>query len=108
MALPAPINRDLPTAAAPASDPHAPGPDSIELVKAQLFGILHLAPAPDAPAFVKVGDTVHPGQTLCILEAMKTFHEVRADRAGTVDVVFFGTGQEVESGDVLFRLVAKE
>jgi acetyl-CoA carboxylase biotin carboxyl carrier protein len=76
------------------------------LVRSPLYGILHLTSAPDAPAFVQAGDLVHQGQTLCIVEAMKIFHEVKAEISARVDAVLGQAGQEVEAGAPLFRLAA--
>ena len=52
---------------------------------APLYGVVHLSPAPDEPPFVAPGQTVSVGQTLCVIEAMKVFNEVRAERAATLD-----------------------
>ncbi len=65
---------------------------------------MHLTPSPDAATFVKLGDTVAPGQTLCVIEAMKMFHEVKAGRTGVVRAIVATAGQEVEAGAVLFEL----
>lgn len=79
-----------------------------ELVTAPLYGILHLTPTPGAPPFVQPGEIVRRGQTLCVVEAMKMFHEVKAERTATVDRILAAAGQEVEAGAALFRLVATE
>ena len=70
---------------------------------APLFGVVHLQPAPGEPPFVQPGQAVEAGQVLCVIEAMKMFNEVRADRAGTVQQVLVHSGQEVEAGQPLFR-----
>jgi acetyl-CoA carboxylase biotin carboxyl carrier protein len=72
-------------------------------VAAPLFGIVHLQPAPDAPVFVSVGQAVTAGTTLCVIEAMKMFHEVRAEQDGTVSAILVASGQEVEAGQELIR-----
>jgi acetyl-CoA carboxylase biotin carboxyl carrier protein len=72
-------------------------------VAAPLFGIVYLRPAPDAPAFVSIGQIVTAGTPLCIIEAMKMFHEVRAERDGTVSAILVASGQEVEAGQELMR-----
>lgn len=74
-------------------------------VNSPLYGILHLTPSPDEPAFVALGDSVVEGQTLCIVEAMKMFHQVKASKAGRVDAILAEAGNEVESGQSLFRIV---
>lgn len=70
---------------------------------APLFGVVHLQPAPGEPPFVQPGQAVEAGRLLCVIEAMKMFNEVRADRAGTVQQVLVHSGQEVEAGQPLFR-----
>lgn len=70
-----------------------------------LYGVLHLTPSPDEPPFVAVGDTVTAGQTLCIVEAMKMFHQVQAPAAGRVNAILAASGAEVESGQPLFDLI---
>ncbi|QOG20885.1 MULTISPECIES: acetyl-CoA carboxylase biotin carboxyl carrier protein [Bradyrhizobium] len=72
-------------------------------VAAPLFGIVHLQPAPDAPAFVSVGQAVTSGTTVCVIEAMKMFHGVLAERDGTVSAILVASGQEVEAGQELIR-----
>jgi len=72
-------------------------------VAAPLFGIVHLQPAPDAPVFVSVGQAVTAGTPLCVIEAMKMFHEVRAEQDGTVSEILVASGQEVEAGQELMR-----
>jgi acetyl-CoA carboxylase biotin carboxyl carrier protein len=72
-------------------------------VVAPLFGIVYLQPAPDAPSFVTAGQTVTVGTPLCVIEAMKMFHEVRAETDGTISAVLVSSGQEVEAGQELMR-----
>jgi len=78
-------------------------PTTIASAAAPLFGIVHLKPAPSAPVFVSVGQTVTSGTPLCVIEAMKMFHEVRAERDGTVSEILVASGQEVEAGQELIR-----
>jgi len=78
-------------------------PKSEANVAAPLFGIVHLQPAPDAPVFVSVGQAVTAGTPLCVIEAMKMFHEVRAEQDGTVSAILVASGQEVEAGQELIR-----
>ena len=72
-------------------------------VHAPLFGVVHLGPSPGEPPFVVVGQAVKAGQTLCVIEAMKVFNEVRAERDATVLAVLVTSGQEVEAGQALLR-----
>lgn len=78
--------------------------DTAGWVRSPLYGIVHLRPAPDMPVFVPAGSAVHSGQTLCLVEAMKIFHEVKADRNARLDAILFTDGEEVEAGAPLFRL----
>ncbi|MBS28421.1 MAG: acetyl-CoA carboxylase, biotin carboxyl carrier protein [Alphaproteobacteria bacterium] len=95
-AAPAPTPAVTP-AAAPAGDSAAhPG-----AVTSPMVGTVYLAQAPEDPPFVKAGDTVSEGQTLMLIEAMKTFNEVKAPRAGTLQSIAVATGQPVEFGEVL-------
>jgi acetyl-CoA carboxylase biotin carboxyl carrier protein len=70
---------------------------------APLYGVVHLQPTPGEPPFVQAGQTIHAGQTLCVIEAMKVFNEVRAERDATLQEVLVRSGQEVEAGQPLFR-----
>jgi acetyl-CoA carboxylase biotin carboxyl carrier protein len=72
-------------------------------VTAPLFGIVYLQPGPNAPAFVSIGQTVTVGTPLCVIEAMKMFHEVHAERDGTISKVLVSSGQEVEAGQELMQ-----
>lgn len=67
------------------------------------FGAVYLRPSPDAPAFVTSGAQVAAGDILCVVEAMKVFNEVRADRDGTIAAVLVTSGDEVEAGQELMR-----
>ena len=69
-----------------------------------LYGVVHLQATPGDPPFVAVGDAVRAGQTLCVIEAMKVFNEVQAERTGVVQAVLVQTGDEVEAGQALFRV----
>jgi acetyl-CoA carboxylase biotin carboxyl carrier protein len=70
-------------------------------VKSPMVGTGYLAPEPGAPAFVAVGDRVKEGQTLMLIEAMKTFNEIKSPRAGTLRKILIENQQPVEYGDVL-------
>jgi acetyl-CoA carboxylase biotin carboxyl carrier protein len=72
--------------------------------RAPMCGIVHLEPSPGTPSYVRVGDPVRAGQTLCLMEAMKVFNELRAERDGTIEAVLVQAGQEVEAGQALFLL----
>ena len=69
-----------------------------------MVGVFYRAPNPGAPAFVDVGDEIEPGQTLCLLEAMKLFNELKAEVAGTVRAIHVENAQPVEFGQLLFEI----
>jgi acetyl-CoA carboxylase biotin carboxyl carrier protein len=69
-----------------------------------MVGTFYRAPAPGAVPFVEVGDPVGPGQTLCILEAMKLMNEVKAEIEAVVRAIHVGNAEPVEYGQVLFEL----
>jgi len=70
-------------------------------VTSPMVGTVYTAPEPGTGDFVKIGDTVSEGQTLLLIEAMKTFNEIRSPRAGTVTNILITNEQPVEFGDVL-------
>ena len=71
---------------------------------APLYGVIHLQPSPEEPLFVQPGQQIAAGQTLCVIEAMKVFNEVRAEADTTIVEVLVRSGDEVEAGQPLFRL----
>ncbi len=100
----APAYAPAPAAApAPASVPAAPAaPDlSKNAVPSPMVGTAYLAPAPGAKAFIEVGQKVSEGQTLLIIEAMKTMNQIPAPRAGTVTAIIVEDAQPVEFGQPL-------
>ena len=74
------------------------------VVESPMVGTFYRAPAPEAPSFVEVGDTVRVGQTLCILEAMKLMNELQSEVSGTVRKVLAENGAPVEYGQPLFEI----
>ncbi|MDH3734718.1 MAG: acetyl-CoA carboxylase biotin carboxyl carrier protein [Gemmatimonadota bacterium] len=79
-------------------------PDGLYEVHSPMVGTFYRSPSPESPAFVSVGDTVEPGQTLCILEAMKLMNELQSEIAGTVKEISVENTEPVEFGQVLFRI----
>lgn len=99
----APPAAAAPFAAAPAAAAPQPeqGGDPASLpgaVTSPMVGTVYLSPEPDAPAFVKVGDTVAEGDTLLIVEAMKTMNHIPAPKSGTVKRIVVSDGSPVEFG----------
>jgi acetyl-CoA carboxylase biotin carboxyl carrier protein len=103
-------------AAAPAAAPAAPAPAAAaalaaeaapaeptgHAVKSPMVGTFYRSPTPGADSFVKIGDTVKEGQTLCIIEAMKLLNEIESDKSGVVKEILCENGQGVEFGQALF------
>lgn len=95
-ALPAPAA--APVAAAAASAAPAVSDNA---VKSPMVGTVYLSPDPNSKAYIAVGDKVKKGDTLMLIEAMKTFNPVEADRAGTVKAIYVDNAQPVEFGEAL-------
>jgi len=81
-----------------------PSGDGLIRIEAPMVGTFYRAPQPGAPPFVEEGDAVGPGQTLCILEAMKLMNEVKADAEAVVRAIHVGNAEPVEFGQLLFEL----
>jgi len=73
-------------------------------VKSPIVGTFYRAPSPDADPYVSVGDRVEPGQTLCIVEAMKLMNEIECDASGRVAEIVLDNQDPVEFGQALFRI----
>lgn len=91
-----PAAADAPAAAAPAASDNA--------IKSPMVGTVYLSPEPGAKQFVAVGDKVKKGDTLLLVEAMKTFNPVEADKAGTVKEIYVSDAQPVEYGEALILI----
>ena len=74
------------------------------VVEAPLIGTFYRASAPDSTPFVSIGDTVAPGDVLCLIEAMKQMNDIPSVHAGTIEEVFVENGQPVEYGQRLFAI----
>lgn len=98
-AAPPPQAAPAPAMAAPAQD--VPKIASGEVVKSPMVGTVYLQPNPESPTFVKVGDMVQAGQTLFIVEAMKTMNPIPAPKSGRLVEVLIGDAQPVEFGEPL-------
>jgi acetyl-CoA carboxylase biotin carboxyl carrier protein len=97
----APAPQSLTSAgAAPARAPESDG----MLVKSPIVGTYYDSPSPDAPPFVKVGDSVEPGQVLCIIESMKLMNEIEAETGGIIVAKLVENGRPVEYGEALFSI----
>jgi acetyl-CoA carboxylase biotin carboxyl carrier protein len=105
---PAPVALPPPVAA-PTAPPAAPAPAADAAshpgaVLSPMVGTAYLSPEPGAPPFVKVGDTVTAGQTIMVVEAMKTFNPIPAPRAGKVTAIIVSDSQPVEYNEPLLIL----
>jgi len=98
---PAPVAVAASAPAPSAETPGAPALTAGEPVKSPMVGTVYLAPQPGAATFVKVGDTVSAGQTLMIIEAMKTMNPIPAPRAGVIRAIRVSDGDPVEFGEPL-------
>jgi acetyl-CoA carboxylase biotin carboxyl carrier protein len=87
--------------AKPTSSTASEPPPSAGVVPSPMVGTAYRAPDPDARPYVEVGDAVKAGQTLLIVEAMKTMNQIPAPRAGTVTQILVEDGQPVEFGEPL-------
>ena len=97
-------------AGAPAGGPPAAGAEPraaappLREVKSPMVGTFYKAPEPGAEPYVKVGSRVSPGQTVCIIEAMKIMNEIESEVQGVIKEVCVENGQPVEFGQALFRV----
>ncbi len=89
---------------APAAVPEPRVTEDLHIVKSPIVGTYYEAPSPGAEAFVKVGDNVVSGQTLCIVEAMKLMNEIESDESGELIRIFVENGQPVEYGQPLYGI----
>ena len=73
-------------------------------IDSPMVGTLYLAPNPDSPPFVKPGQQVTADTTVCLIEAMKVFNEIKAEKTGTIEQILVKSGQAVEFGQKLFAI----
>ena len=108
----------MPTPTAPAAPPPAPvlsapetktadEPANTTVIKSPMVGTFYAASSPDTPPFVKVGDTITPEKTVCLIEAMKVYNEIQAECSGKIVAVLVNNGATVEFGKPLFRVAAE-
>jgi len=107
-AAPVPLPQGSPAtspAGAPASTAPAAEEPAGHPVKSPMVGTFYRGPGPGAKPFIEVGQAVKPGDTLCIIEAMKLLNEIEAEVAGTIKEILVENGQAVEYGQVLFVIL---
>jgi acetyl-CoA carboxylase biotin carboxyl carrier protein len=107
----APLHGPVHASGVPAATPGGAGGEGARdqetqhhVVESPMVGTFYRAPAPEAPPFVEVGDSVRVGQTLCILEAMKLMNELQSEVSGTVRKILAENGGPVEYGQPLFEI----
>ena len=97
-----------PVSPPPTATPAAPAvpeePANTTVIKSPMVGTFYAASSPDAPPFAKVGDTVTPEKTVCLIEAMKVYNEIQAECSGKIVAVLVKNGETVEFGKPLFRV----
>lgn len=96
--------RPAPAPAPGSAEAQAIADEGLHWVTSPIVGTFYRAPNPDAEPYVKVGDIVREGQTLCIVEAMKLMNEIECDVAGTIVKVLPDNAQPVEYGERLFAV----
>jgi acetyl-CoA carboxylase biotin carboxyl carrier protein len=89
---------------APAGASAEPSDDGLYFVTSPIVGTFYRSPNPDADPYCKVGDAIHKGQVLCIVEAMKLMNEIESDTSGTIVKIYPENAQPVEFGERLFAI----
>lgn len=100
----APVAAPAPVAAAPVAAPAPAAPVSADhpgAIKSPMVGVAYLSAEPGAPPYVSIGQSVEAGATLLLIEAMKTFNQIKAPRAGVVKQMLVTSGQPVEYDEPL-------
>ena len=78
--------------------------DNLLSIDSPMVGIIYLTPKPSSPPFAKKGQKIKKGDTICLIEAMKTFNEIKSDRDCTIKTVMVKNGEAVEFGQPLFEI----
>ena len=73
-------------------------------IDSPMVGIVYMTPKPSSPPFVKSGQKVKKGDTICLIEAMKTFNEIKSDKYGVIKSILVKNGEAVEFGQPLFEI----
>ena len=77
---------------------------NILTIDSPMVGIMYLTPKPSSPPFVKKGQKVKKGDTICLIEAMKTFNEIKSDKDGLIKNILVNNGEAIEFGQPLFEI----
>ena len=86
------------------SNTQANEPSNMQSIDSPMVGIIYLTPKPSSPPFVKSGQKIKKGDTICLIEAMKTFNEIKSDKDGVVKSILVKNGEAVEFGQPLFEI----
>ncbi len=78
--------------------------NSILSIDSPMVGIIYLTPKPSSPPFAKKGQKIKKGDTICLIEAMKTFNEIKSDRDCSIKTILVKNGEAVEFGQPLFEI----
>lgn len=101
------VGAAAPAASAAAAEPVAaqsPAPSAGLLIRSPMVGVFYAAPTEDSEPFIKEGDHVKKGDTLCVIEAMKLMNEIPAEQDGVITGILVKNGQTVEYGTPLFQI----
>jgi len=92
----------------PTADTTADEEEHCVEIKSPMVGTFYLSPDPDSTPYVKVGDSVGKGTTVCIIEAMKVFNEIQSEVSGKVVAILVENGEPVEFGHALFKIDSRQ
>jgi len=95
------IKTDLPKNSVSSVQEKSP---NIITIDSPMVGIIYLTPKPSSPPFVKKGQKVKKGDTICLIEAMKTFNEIKSDKDGLIKDILVKNGEAIEFGQPLFEI----
>ena len=73
-------------------------------IDSPMVGIVYITPKPSSPPFIKSGQKIKKGDTICLIEAMKTFNEIKSDKDGVIKSILVKNGEAVEFGQPLFEI----
>ena len=79
--------------------------DNLISIDSPMVGIIYLTPKPSSPPFAKKGQKIKKGETICLIEAMKTFNEIKSDRDCTIKTIMVKNGEAVEFGQPLYEII---
>ncbi|MEN3041417.1 MAG: acetyl-CoA carboxylase biotin carboxyl carrier protein [Bacteroidia bacterium] len=102
--LPVTVASSPTTISEPPKTETAPSPKKLDYIRSPMVGTFYRRPSPEKEPYVKVGDTIRPGQVVCIIEAMKLFNEIQSEISGRIVRILVEDGQPVEYDQPLFEV----